>query len=181
MKKAILLLCLLVPMMANAGFLSGAISLLKYKNTKIVCYGKAYDANGYMVGTSKLTIENNNNGINISVKCHEYDWKFFFPKKNCVFEITETDMQKPNAESIIDATNYLIEYNNDYLSFYYASDNEGYFSITSLSYMDALDITPTAFVLYKSNGEKLFDDGTKADCGTIRAWFEYVTSHWKNN
>ncbi len=181
MKKAILLLCLLVPMMANAGFLSGATSLLKYKNTKIVCYGKAYDANGDMIGTSTLTIENSNDGINISVKCHEYDWKFFFPKKDCYLESIEKKMKRVDSGEIINTTEYLIEKDHDFLSFMYVSDNEGYFSFTSLSYKDAIDITPIAFVLYKSNGEKLFDDGTKADCGTIRAWFRYVTQRWKNN
>lgn len=181
MKKTILLLCLLVPMMANASFLSGAISLLKYKNTKIVCYGKAYDANGHMVGTSTLTIENSNDGINISVKCHEYNWKFFFPKKDCELDEVEREMQRHGSGSIINTTEYTIGRNYNYLSFLYASDDEGYFSITSVDYKDVLDITPIAFVLYKSNGEKLFDDGSKADCGTIRGWFSYVTSYWKNN
>ena len=156
-------------------------TLLKYKDTKIVCYGKAFDADGNLIGTSTLTIKNSNDGINITFKCHKYDWKLFFSKKDCAFQEVEKEMQRVASGATINATEFLIEHNSNFLSFLYVSYNEGYFSITSIDYKDVVDITPIGFVVYKSNGEKLFGDGIKVDCGTIKTWFKYLMDYWKGN
>lgn len=91
MKKAILLLCLLVPMMANAGFLAGLIALSKYSGSTIECACNARLATGenkvrgeYLY--AELTFSNDKNKITVSLTCEEnpsINRYITFPKNNC--------------------------------------------------------------------------------------------------
>lgn len=180
MKKAILLLCLLVPMMANAGFLSGAFALLKFSGSTIECACNARLATGenkvrgeYFY--AELTFSNDKNKITVSLTCEEnpsINRYITFPKNNC----------KISNEDISDSEKmYKIKSGNAAFGYLYESESGNcWIIITTNIKKQYVEILPLSIEAYNSEGNPLYDDGSKADCGTIRAWFEYVTSYWKN-
>ena len=184
MKKAILLLCLLVPMMANAGFLSGAFALLKFSGSTIECACDArlatvvnslYESTSEYY-TAELTFSNDKNKITVSLTCEEnpsINRYITFPKNNC----------KISNEDISDSEKmYKIKSGNAAFGYLYESESGNcWIIITTNIKKQYVEILPLSIEAYNSEGKPLYDDGTKADCGTIQSWFRYVTSHWKNN
>lgn len=181
MKKTILLLCLLVPMMANASFLSGAFALLKFSGSTIEINGILCDGSSQYfpeLGPVKLTLSNNNNKITIHI---DDDGLLSSATKN-------TSLPKSRC-SVSDNSDdytyfYLINCNNPDIGILYMQDKDDSQPKISIGFRNINKmyvVKPLSIEAYNSEGKPLYDDSTKADCGTIQSWFRYVTSHWKNN
>lgn len=181
MKKAILLLCLLVPMMANASFLSGATSLLKFSGSTIEINGVLCDGSSQYfpeLGPVKLTLSNNKNKITIHI---DDDGLLSSMTKN-------TSLPKSRC-SVSDESNdyiyyYLINCNNPNIGIIYMEDKDDSQPKIAIGFRDLNKmyvVKPLSIEAHNSEGKPLYSNGTKADCGTIQSWFRYVTSHWKNN
>lgn len=183
MKKAILLLCLLVPMMANAGFLAGLIALSKYSGSTIECACNARLATGenkvrgeYLY--AELTFSNDKNKITVSLTCKEN------PAINKYITLSRNNCKISSKEDASDSEKiYFIQSDNTSFGYLYNSESDkcAIFIGTDRNKQHFIEIYPRSIEAYNYEGKQLYDDGSKADCGTIRAWFRYVTSHWKNN
>lgn len=186
MKKAILLLCLLVPMMANAGFLSGAFALLKFSGSTIECACDArlatvvnslYESTSEYY-TTELTFSNDKNKITVSLTCKEN------PAINKYITLSRNNCKISSKEDASDSEKiYFIQSDNTSFGYLYNSESDkcAIFIGTDRNKQHFIEIYPRSIEAYNSEGKPLYDDGSKADCGTIRAWFRYVTSYWKNN
>lgn len=182
MKKAILLLCLLVPMMANAGFLAGLIALSKYSGSTIEINGILYASSSQdflELGPVKLILSNNNNKITIHI---DEDGLLSIVTKNTSLPKSRCSVSDESSDYTY---SYLINCNNPDIGILYMQDKDDSQPKIAIGLRGGINkmyvVKPLSIEAYNSEGKPLYDDGTKADCGTIRAWFEYVTSHWKNN
>lgn len=182
MKKAILLLCLLVPMMANAGFLAGLIALSKYSGSTIECACNARLATGENKARgdyfyAELTFSNDKNKITVSLTCEEN------PAINKYITLSRNNCKISSKEDASDSEKiYFIQSDNTSFGYLYNSESDkcAIFIGTDRNKQHFIEIYPRSIKAYNSEGNPLYDDGTKADCGTIQSWFEYVTSYWKN-
>lgn len=181
MKKAILLLCLLVPMMANASFLSGAIALLKFSGSTIEINGILCDGSSQYfpeLGPVKLTLSNNKNKITIHI---DDDGLLSSATKNTSLPKSKCDVSDSSDDY---SYSYLVSCSDPNIAILYMQfkgDDKPMISVAFRNINKVYVIKPVSVEASNSEGKPLYDDGTKADCGTIEAWFRYVTSYWKNN
>lgn len=178
MKRICVLYLLLIPLIANAGFLSGRYGkLMANSGVEIYCQGILVAEDGKTdLHPITMTFVNDKDGILVKTECkenEEYNRSVFFPKQSSEYDKDEYGASSANMVEYRIKSNVL----KKSFSFIYVSPRECYLVLAEKSdgKSSFIFIRPTFFIRKLGGTENLLKD-----CSGVETWFQFVTELYKN-